>query len=254
MPAQIINQGTMIMPLAMSHIEIAEIADKRSDSVRRTVESLVEQRFIASPQIEERPKANVPGQYVKHLMINQHDSYVVMARVSPEFTVQLVDRWQELEQQAANPPAINLPDFTNPAEAARAWAEQFELKACAEQEAARLNKVCNTITRQFVPGLTVPKFCMQLNGVNTQQVNGYLVNRRVLIREKRGHRPTSEYRDSHFKLHTIENNDGDNSYQPQLTQKGSRWLYKQYLDNRLPMKRNWDGNLTHMVFSEKEVA
>ncbi|MTI12367.1 KilA-N domain-containing protein [Sansalvadorimonas verongulae] len=157
-------------------------------------------------------------------------------------------------QRIANPPAANLPDFTNPAEAARAWAEQFEQKTHAEQEVQRLNHVCNTVARQFVPGLTAPQFCRQLNGVNIQQVNNSLVNRGILIREKRGHSPSSTVRDKYFKGHTIPNEDGHVSHQPQLTQKGARWLYIQYLNNKLPMKQSWDGNLTHMVFTEQEVA
>ena len=51
------------------------------------------------------------------------DSIVVVAQLSPEFTAALVKRWDELERGAAQP-VVTLPDFTNPALAARAAAYQ----------------------------------------------------------------------------------------------------------------------------------
>ena len=57
-------------------------------------------------------------------------SYALQAAVFDHMTV--------LEQKLAQPtqPPVALPDFTNPAIAARAWAEQFEAKAQAQQQLA----------------------------------------------------------------------------------------------------------------------
>ena len=44
----------------------------------------------------------------KEYLIEKRDSFVVVAQLSPEFTARLVDRWQELEAQAAAP-KHNLP-------------------------------------------------------------------------------------------------------------------------------------------------
>lgn len=67
---------------------------------------------------------------MKAYLVGKRDSYVVVAQLSPEFTARLVDRWQELEEQVTSTSII--PDFSNPAIAARAWAEQFELRQLAE--------------------------------------------------------------------------------------------------------------------------
>ena len=40
--------------------------------------------------------------------VGKRDSYIVVAQLSPEFTARLVDRWQELVNQARIPQ--NLPD------------------------------------------------------------------------------------------------------------------------------------------------
>lgn len=56
---------------------------------------------------------------------------------SYELQAQVFDRMTAMEE-ALKRPAPLLPDFTNPAEAARAWAEQFEAKQIAEQQIAVL--------------------------------------------------------------------------------------------------------------------
>ena len=43
------------------------------------------------------------GQTYKEYMIGKRDSYVIVAQLSPVFTARLVDRWQELEEQASKP-------------------------------------------------------------------------------------------------------------------------------------------------------
>lgn len=127
-----------------------------------------------------------------------------------------------------------------------------EEKEAAQAEARRLNQVCNTVARQFIPGETAARFCMQLNGVNCQQVQGWLASRGHLINEgRRGYRPSAETRDRYFKLYVADNGSGKEVYQAQLTQKGCRWLYNKYLKGELPMKKSWDGLFTHAVFEQR---
>lgn len=82
--------------------EIAELVEKRHDNVKRTIETLVEQGVIESPQIEEIPTATKPGIAYRFTgEQGKRDSIVVVAQLSPEFTARLVDRWQELEAKVA---------------------------------------------------------------------------------------------------------------------------------------------------------
>ncbi len=87
----------------MSHIEIAKVAGKRSDSLKRTIERLVRKGAIASPPVVERPKDGVPGQFVEHLMLGRIDSITVMASVDGKYCVDLVKRWDDLESGRAKP-------------------------------------------------------------------------------------------------------------------------------------------------------
>lgn len=115
--------ATWQQPLTMSSREIAELVESRHDSVKRAIERLAERGTIVQPPMVDEQDADTMGRKrtisVYHLQ--KRDSYVVVAQLSPEFTARLVDRWQELEDKASA-----LPDFTNPVEAARAWADQVE--------------------------------------------------------------------------------------------------------------------------------
>src|SRR5690606_11770992 len=82
----------------MSSREIAELTDKRHDNVKRTSSELHAAGLISNPQIEEIRTATTP---VQVFLLGKRDTLVVVARLSPEFTARVVDRWQELEEQAA---------------------------------------------------------------------------------------------------------------------------------------------------------
>lgn len=122
--------------MTMTSREIADLVDSRHDSVKRAIERLVEKRVITSPPMVEKPTDGRPVvEYVFSGEQGKRDSIVVVAQLSPEFTARLVDRWQELESQQK---PIALPNFSNPAEAARAWAEQYEARLIAEKTKAEI--------------------------------------------------------------------------------------------------------------------
>jgi hypothetical protein len=54
------------------------------------------------------------GEMRQEFLLNKRDSVLTVARISPGFTADILDKWQEREQ------TMNLPDFTNPAAAAHA--------------------------------------------------------------------------------------------------------------------------------------
>lgn len=121
--------------ITMSSREIAELVGSRHDNVKRTIETLAGKSIIPFPQSEE--KAETGGRPSIEYNLNKRSSLIVVAQLCPEFTARIVDRWQELEAQAASV-QIQLPDFGNPAAAARAWAEQYEARLLAEHTKAQI--------------------------------------------------------------------------------------------------------------------
>lgn len=114
--------------LTMSSLEIAELTGKRHDHVMRDIRNMLEELEINAPKFggvytdskgEKRPCFHLP----KNLTITLVSGYSVVLRS------RIVDRWMELEEEAATgparAPAVALPNFSNPAEAARAWALQW---------------------------------------------------------------------------------------------------------------------------------
>ncbi|SDS20041.1 Phage antirepressor protein YoqD, KilAC domain [Halopseudomonas xinjiangensis] len=86
----------------MSSQEIADLVESRHDSVKRTVERLVDRGVISQPPLVDGPRSG-NGVVVQAYRISKRDSYVVVAQLCPEFTARLVDRWQALEAQVMQP-------------------------------------------------------------------------------------------------------------------------------------------------------
>ncbi|MGV3000762.1 Rha family transcriptional regulator [Vibrio sp. E150_018] len=229
--------------MTMSSREIAEVVQLRHDNVKRTMETLRLKGLVSFTQTEEKSGGRPATVY----HINKRDSYVVVAQLSPEFTAKLVDRWQELEQKQ------NMPNWLkNLSPQALTVIEDLNNQVeVAHKEVDRLQGVCNTITAQFTHGVSAPTFCTQFNGVNMNQVSAVLCSKGVFIKEKRGYRVSSHYRDVYFKQEIINCPDKKQSFKPVLTLKGAKWMYKLYLAHELPMKKDWDGKFDHVVFEDK---
>ena len=176
--------------------------------------------------------------------------------ISPAFQLQVNQVFSDFK--TGKLPA-NMPNFNNPAEAARAWADEYEKNLVAQQkleeadrEVQRLQGVCHDIAAQFQPGMTIPAFCRQLNGVNIQQVQNNLVGLGMLRKHKRDYLVCSYYRDKWFTERQTEPVDGVQRVKVILTLKGAINLYKLYLKDKLPMKADWDGQHSHCLFDQPE--
>ena len=100
--------------ITMSSREMAELTEKRHDSVKRTIETLAENGVITQPQIVDEQSTDSMGRMRTTQVYNldKRSSIIVVAQLSPEFTARLVDRWQELESIVAAPVKVELPPMT----------------------------------------------------------------------------------------------------------------------------------------------
>ena len=88
-------------PQTMSSREIAELVQSRHDKVKQSIDRLAERGIIDLPPLGEY--LDTLGRKATEYRIGKRDSYVIVAQLSPEFTAQLVDRWQQLEEQVRQP-------------------------------------------------------------------------------------------------------------------------------------------------------
>lgn len=169
-------------------------------------------------------------------------SYAIQAKV--------FDRMTELEEQSST----LVPDFSNPAIAARAWADAYEAKNKAIAYAERQTKYIDHLENLFIEGLSPVQFCKQLNGINTSKVSAYLASAGWLFDENHNGRSLrwrvcSCARDRYLteKSNTIARDVSDpfTAHTPILLKKGAVWIYRRYLKGELPMKSDWNGEFTH---------
>ena len=114
----------------MTSQQIAELVEKRHDSVKRTIDYLVKESAIQLPHHAEvrNHLGQSVGNYVFSGEQGRLDSITVVAQLSPTFTAALVKRWDELERGAA--PAIQIPQsFAEALQLAADQAKQLELAA-----------------------------------------------------------------------------------------------------------------------------
>lgn len=123
--------------LTMSSEEIADVCGARHNDVVETIERLFGKGVLReSRKTTRRVKPKGGGRPKDVYDLTKRDSLVVVSGYDDEVRAKLIDRWIELETTTTS--AVSLPDFTNPAAAARAFAEQYEARMIAERTKAEI--------------------------------------------------------------------------------------------------------------------
>jgi len=220
--------------LTMSSTQLAEMLGYDKKEINRKIKQMFSEKIdggIISPSLDAR-------NYVSNYHLPELESKMFVAKHDIEYLEVITKYWINKDK----------PALPSPTQLALMVIESEKQKEAAQLEVSRLQGVCNTITAQFAPGVTAPKFCKQLNGVNTQQVNNTLISMGILLRRKDGNVPSSYARDRYFIERQEEHNEKLRAHS-ELTLVGAKWLYRAYLSNKLPMKSNWDGKFVHVVFT-----
>jgi phage antirepressor YoqD-like protein len=213
----------MMKEQTMSSREIAELVESRHDSVKRTVERLVETGVIqCPPMVDFKNINNVTGQEYR---INKRDSYVIVAQLSPLFTARLVDRWQELEAQVAKP-AFEIPTTLSGALLMAAkQAEQIEQQQLLlSQQAPAVEFVDKYVVAD---GLYNLRDAAKVLGVKSHKFNAYLVTADILFYSNRKLVPYARILDSGYMvMKATRKSDDTATTQTMITPKGMTWLAK----------------------------
>lgn len=143
--------------LTMSSREIAELTGKEHKNVIRTIKDLLAAKILDA-QIEPL-KFEYRGQRFDYYELNKRDSLILVARLSPEFTAHIVDRWQELEKQVKH---TNNVDLHDPRALRRALLDYTEQVIHLETQNQSLERTIDTIT-QTPAGVKFQQACKILN-------------------------------------------------------------------------------------------
>lgn len=118
------NLVSMNNEKTMSSREISTLTGKRHDHVLRDIRVMIADLHgeDAIPNFGDTYTNEQNGVEYAQYQLPKRESLILVSGYSVKMRAAIIDRWQELESQKA--PV--LPDFTQPAIAARAWAEQYE--------------------------------------------------------------------------------------------------------------------------------
>ena len=123
----------MSSEMTMGTREIAELLGKQHSNIKISAERLAVSGVIGTLAAQEFTHLN--NTYIDY-RLNKRDSLILVAQNCPELTAAIVDRWQELEAKQTH----QLPNFSDPVAAARAWADEVEKKLRAEEMLAIAEK------------------------------------------------------------------------------------------------------------------
>jgi len=140
--------------LTMSSLEIAKFTSKRHDHVMRDIKKMLLDLYpggapsfggtYLSEQNKELPLFNLDRKHTDCLLTG----YNATARMK------VIERWHELESKELQV----IPNFTDPAQAARAWAEQYEANAVKQKQlelaAPKVAFVDNFVERESLQNAT----------------------------------------------------------------------------------------------------
>lgn len=120
----LLNPASAPTVLTMSTREIAELTGKRHDNVMADTRAVLEQLGIHSPEFSGQYKDST-GRTLPCFNLPKRETLILVSGYSVALRAKIIDRWQELEAVVAGPA---LPNFSDPAEAAMAWAQQYREK------------------------------------------------------------------------------------------------------------------------------
>ena len=117
----------------MTSLQIAEVTGKRHDAILRDIRNILSNgagahNFVEASYNDKQGKERPMFELTPKGCLILASGYDVVLREK------IIDKLEEYQQKERTT-ITALPDFTNPAEAARAWAEQYEQK-CIEQKRA----------------------------------------------------------------------------------------------------------------------
>ena len=244
-----------IVARTMSSREIADLTGKQHFHVKRDIEKMLSD-LQEDPSIYGCTYLDGQNRSQTEYLLDREHTDCLLTGYSAAMRMAVIKRWRELEGGRV---IATLPDFSNPAAAARAWADEVEKKQAAEKAQSLLSvevqaqaTKIHSLESLFKEGMTHTQFCKGLNGVNVMQVGKYLETRSWLFNESKTgvrHRVASYARDKYMTEHqhevTPHGKESFVSYTPVLLKKGAARLYDLYLAGELPMKKTWDGLFTH---------
>lgn len=213
------NQLIVNDAVTMSSREIAELVQSKHSDVKRSAERLAAGGVLTAPlaQFDFEHNGNVYQEY----RFNKRDSLVVVARLSPEFTAAVVDRWQELEEGGNISVPRSLPEALRLAADLAEQKEQLTLQlAAAAPKVEFVDRYCTASG-----SLSFRQVAKLLKAKETE-FRLFLIENDIMYRLGGALTPRHQHIDAgRFEVKTGTSNTSNHAFsQARFTAKGVKWI------------------------------
>lgn len=223
--------------LTMSSREIAELCEKQHPHVLRDIRNMLNSLYPNLDSLDSKEIFAIKNEYglTLEILLPKREVMILVSGYRIDLRAKIIDRLEELENQQKT--TALLPDFTNPAESARAWAEQFEKRELAEQQKLLAEKRVEEMRPkaefvdryvEFSGSKSLRETAKILKMPEREMINR-LVSDKVLYRQSNNLLP---YQKAHTQdLFTVKTGITENGYdftQTRVTAKGIQWIANRY--------------------------
>ena len=236
----------------MTSLEIAEVTGKQHAHIMRDIRKLLEQgvsesNFGLTSYRQAQP--NGGSKDVPMYQLTKKGCLILASGYDALLREKIINRWEELENQVRKSEIV-MPNFSNPAEAARAWADQYERNLALEANNKELKEENQTlapkgeyfddlVARNLLTNFT--KVAHQLN-IKRKTFIAWLIRDKFIYRDQKNKLvPYAKYAHTYFHI-----NDTKGKYskwagnQTLITPEGKeafRLLYERRGENLLEFKK-----------------
>ncbi|MBA1200486.1 phage antirepressor protein [Pseudomonas capeferrum] len=209
----------------MSSREIADLTGKRHDNVKADIRSLLAELKRDVLTFQGIYLDGMNRQQTEYLLDREHTD-CLLTGYSAGMRMAVIKRWRELEEGNGRVIAT-LPDFSSPAVAARAWAEQYERQQAASQALA-IAAPKAAFVDQYVQASGSMSFrqVAKLLKANERQFRQMLLDKGVMYYLGGVLTPCSQHQAAkRFELKTGTSDTNGHAYaQARFTAKGVQWV------------------------------
>lgn len=215
------NRSNENVARTMSSREIADLTGKRHPDVKRDIQAMAKELKVDASVFAHIYLDSMNREQVEYLLDRDHTD-CLLTGYSSEMRMKVIRRWRELESKQE----IALPDFSNPAAAARAWAEQFELRQAANEALAIAAPKVEFVDKYVEStGLKGFRQVAKLLGAKENLFRSFLRDQRIMYQIGGEWVPYANHIDAErFEVKTGSSDDGHVFNQAKFTPKGVTWI------------------------------
>lgn len=222
-----LNSENVSRTVTMSSSEIAELTGKLHKNVIRDIREMLDELQKDGSDLSHVQETKDSRGYTTLFELDKELTETLLTGYSIPLRHKVIRRLNELQAQLDGPRVLAmLPDFSNPAAAARAWAEQFELQQAANQALIEAAPKIAFVERYVEStGLKGFRQVAKLLKANESRLREFLLDKKIMYRmggEWQAYQPHIDA--GRFEVKAGTSDSGHAYNQSKFTPKGVNWI------------------------------